>query len=163
MSADPAEFVHLRRCLALAAEALEAGDDPFGSVLVGPDGDVLAEGRNRETSSGDPTAHPELELARWAANHLTPGRRAAATVFTSGEHCPMCAAAHAWCGLGRIVYAASSTQLASWRAGWGLPPSPVATLPITTVAPGVPVTGPVPPFDEEIRMLHERSASLKSR
>lgn len=32
---------------------------------------------------------------------LTAADRAAATVFTSGEHCPMCSAAHAWAGLGR--------------------------------------------------------------
>jgi tRNA(Arg) A34 adenosine deaminase TadA len=32
------------------------------------------------------------------------------------EHCSMCAAAHAWVGLGRIVSAASSSQLATWRA-----------------------------------------------
>ena len=27
-------MIHLRRCVELAAEALEAGDMPFGSVLV---------------------------------------------------------------------------------------------------------------------------------
>jgi hypothetical protein len=70
----------------------------------------------------------------------------------------MCAAAHAWVGLGRIVFAASSTQLAGWRAGWGLPDGPVAVLPITAVAPGVAVTGPVPPLDEEMRLVHERAA-----
>src|SRR3712207_7274778 len=37
-----------------------------------------------------------------------------ATVYTSGEHCPLCAAAHAWVGLGRIVYASSSVQLTAW-------------------------------------------------
>ncbi|MFG1605477.1 nucleoside deaminase [Actinoplanes sp. NPDC049265] len=147
---------HLRRCLELAAQALAEGDDPFGSVLAGPDGAVLAEDRNREASSGDPTAHPELALARWAAEHLSPEVRAVSTVYTSGEHCPMCAAAHGWVGLGPIVYAASSAQLAGWRAGWGLPSSPVVTLPIGAVVPGVSVTGPVEPFDEQIRQLHER-------
>src|SRR5699024_12203067 len=45
-----------------------------------------------------PTMHPEFELARWAANNMSPEARAQATVYTSGEHCPMCAAAHAWVG-----------------------------------------------------------------
>src|SRR5690606_4605181 len=107
-----AESGYLRRCVELASEALEAGDEPFGSVLVAGDGTVLAEDRNR-IASGDRTRHPELALARWAASNLTPAERAAATVYTSGEHCPMCAAAHAWVGLGRIVYVASSTQLAA--------------------------------------------------
>lgn len=35
------------RCIELAGEALEAGDDPFGSVLVAADGKVLFEDRNR--------------------------------------------------------------------------------------------------------------------
>jgi len=77
------ERAYLRRCLDLAREALEAGDQPFGSVLVGADGRILAEDRNR-TSSGDSTRHPEFELARWAANNLSPEERAAATVYTSG-------------------------------------------------------------------------------
>jgi tRNA(Arg) A34 adenosine deaminase TadA len=36
---------HLRRAIALAAAARAAGDMPFGSLLVGPNGEVLAEGR----------------------------------------------------------------------------------------------------------------------
>ncbi|WP_244317298.1 nucleoside deaminase [Micromonospora terminaliae] len=162
MTTDPQDIIHLRRCVALATEALAAGDDPFGSLLVGPDGDVLAEARNREMSSADPTAHPELALAQWAAGHLPPAVRAAATVYTSGEHCPMCAAAHAWVGLGRIVYAASSSQLAAWRAGWGLPAGPVAVLPVTAVAPALAVAGPVAPLDEEMRLLHERAANRRA-
>ncbi|MET8152946.1 nucleoside deaminase [Actinoplanes sp. NPDC049668] len=157
MTMNPDDLVHLRRCVALAAEALDAGDHPFGSVLVGADGDVLAEDRNRESGSADPTAHPELALAQWAARNLPPDRRAAATVYTSGEHCPMCAAAHAWVGLGRIVFAASSAQLADWRSGWGLPAAPVAVLPIAVIAPGIPTTGPVAPFDQEMRVLHQRA------
>ena len=149
------ELGHLRRCVELATEALEAGDEPFGSVLVAADGTVLAEDRNR-VGSGDPTRHPEFELARWAAANLTPGERAAATVYTSGEHCPMCAAAHGWVGLGRIVYAASSRQLAAWVAGLGAPPSPVRTLAITEIVPGLTVQGPVPDLAEAVHDLIRR-------
>ncbi|GAA4979529.1 nucleoside deaminase [Streptomyces hyderabadensis] len=149
------ELPHLRRCVELAAEALEAGDEPFGSVLVGGDGTVLAEDRNR-VASGDRTRHPEFELARWSAARLTPEARTAATVYTSGEHCPMCAAAHAWVGLGRIVYVASSEQLGAWLTELGVPEPPVRPLPVREVAPGVAVEGPVPQLTEEIRALHRR-------
>lgn len=152
---DDVELRYLRRCVELATEALDAGDEPFGSVLVGSDGTVLAEDHNR-VASGDRTRHPEFELARWSAAHLTPEERAAATVYTSGEHCPMCAAAHAWVGLGRIVYAASSEQLASWLDQLGVPAPPVRTLPVTEVAPGVAVEGPVPELAEEVYALHRR-------
>jgi hypothetical protein len=78
---------HLQRAVELATAALEAGDDPFGSLLVARDGTVLAEELNREASSGDPTAHPEFALARWATANLSAPERLASTVYTSGEHC----------------------------------------------------------------------------
>lgn len=158
MSLTDPDLAHLRRCVELAEEALDAGDDPFGSVLVAADGTVLREARNLEASNADPTAHPELELAQWAAANLAPEDRATATVYTSGEHCPMCAAAHGWVGLGRIVYVHSSAQLAEWRTALGRPASPVRPLPVTEVVPGLTVLGPVSPLDEEMRRLHERAA-----
>ncbi|MER6185097.1 nucleoside deaminase [Streptomyces sp. NPDC001652] len=155
MVVKDAELPYLRRCVELAAEALQAGDEPFGSVLVGANGEVLAEDHNR-VASGDRTRHPEFELARWSAAHMSPEARAAATVYTSGEHCPMCAAAHAWVGLGRIVYVASSEQLAQWLSQLGVPAPPVRTLPVHEVAPGVAVEGPVPALTEEVHALHRR-------
>ncbi|NPC42153.1 nucleoside deaminase [Nocardioides sp. zg-1230] len=153
----PGAADHLELCLRLAEEALADGDGAFGSVLVDASGAVLRSGRNREVSGSDPTAHPELELAQWTAAHVPAAERAGCVVYTSGEHCPMCAAGHAWVGLGPIVYAASSAQLSQWRAEWGLPASPVAALPVTDVAPGVRVHGPVAPYDDRVRALHERS------
>jgi len=68
---------HLERCIELAEQGLAAGDEPFGSVLVGANGSRLAEGRNRVVATGDQTQHPGIELARWAAQHLSPTERAA--------------------------------------------------------------------------------------
>ncbi|WP_026556762.1 nucleoside deaminase [Arthrobacter sp. 35W] len=161
MGLSAVDLEHLRRCVELAREALDDGDEPFGSLLVDAGGRVLFEDRNR-TSGGDQTRHPEFEIARWAARNMEPGDRGEATVYTSGEHCPMCSAAHAWVGLGRIVYAASSEQLGSWRAQWGAAPSsPVAALPIQTVAPDLAVDGPAPELAEELRELHERRHRLR--
>ena len=148
---------YLRRCVDLAREALEAGDQPFGSLLVDAAGEVRFEERNR-AGAGDETRHPELDVARWSASHLTPEERAAATVYTSGEHCPMCSAAHAWMGLGPIVYAGSTAQLVVWRAAWGLLPSPVLPLSVQEVAPGIEVRGPFTELEDELRELHRRKA-----
>ena len=150
------DVVHLRRCVALAAEAVEEGDEPFGSVLVGADGSVLKEEHNRERSTGDPTWHPEFALARWAALNMAAADRAEATVYTSGEHCPMCAAAHGWAGLGRIVYASSAPQTAAWYSELGVGASPVKALRVTDVVPGVAVAGPVPELAEHVYALHRR-------
>ncbi len=139
----------------LAEDALEAGDEPFGSVLVGADGARLFEDHNH-VAGGDHTRHPEFAIARWAAENMTPAERASATVYTSGEHCPMCAAAHGWVGLGRIVYASSSAQLASWLSELGVPPPPVKTLPIADVVPDAIVEGPVDELADRVRELHER-------
>ena len=160
---DERDLTHLRRCVELAREAIDAGDEPFGSVLVDADGTVRAEDRNR-TADGDQTRHPEFELARWSATHLTPEERAGATVYTSGEHCPMCSAAHAWVGLGRIVYVASTEQLVGWRRELGLTgPSPVNALPVNAIAPGVIVEGPAPELEDEIHALHRRHAEASGQ
>lgn len=149
------DLKHLSRCVELAAKALAEGDEPFGSVLVSGEGTVLAEDLN-QISGGDRTRHPEFALARWAAENMTPDERAVATVYTSGEHCPMCAAAHGWVGLGRIVYASSSAQLAAWLTELNVPLPPVRTLPIQEIVPGVVVEGPVPHLAEQVHELHKR-------
>ena len=150
------DLEHLRRCVELATEGLEAGDEPFGSVLVDGTGAVRMEDRNR-VAGGDQTRHPEFELARWSAEQLTPQERHASTVYTSGEHCPMCAAAHGWVGLGRIVYAVSSAQLTAWRAGWGAPASPVRAITAQEIAPAVVVEGPAPELEATMQNLHRRA------
>ncbi|SFB62330.1 Cytidine and deoxycytidylate deaminase zinc-binding region [Cohnella sp. OV330] len=152
------DLMQLRRCVALAEEALDAGDEPFGSILVADNGNVLMEDRNR-VAGGDHTQHPEFALARWAANHLTPDQRREATVYTSGEHCPMCAAAHGWVGLGRIVYASSSAQLAEWLGEWGVAEPRVRTLRIQDVIRDTPVEGPVPELAVQVKELHRRMRS----
>lgn len=144
---------HLQRCIELAEEALAAGDEPFGSVLVSAKGEVLAEDRNR-IAGGDSTRHPEFALARWAAENLTPDERQTACAYTSGEHCPMCAAAHGWVGLGRIVYVSSSQQLGQWLNEWGLEPPPVAILPVQQVVPGIQVDGPWHDMQAKMQSLH---------
>ncbi|MBV0932634.1 nucleoside deaminase [Marinobacterium weihaiense] len=150
------DMKHLHRAVELAEEALNAGDAPFGSVLVDAAGQVLAEDRNRIVSSGDNTRHPEFELARWAAEHLTPEQRAVSTLYTSGEHCPMCAAAHGWVGLGRIVFVSSSRQLGRWLSEMNVAPPPINTLSIREIVPHIAVEGPVPELVDQVRALHRR-------
>lgn len=156
MGVDEQDLRHLERCVALAEEAVDDGDEPFGSVLVAADGTVLFEDRNR-VKDGNDTRHPELAIALWAAEHVAPEERPRMTVYTSGEHCAMCSAAHGWAGLGRIVYATSTEQLGAWRAELGAAPGPVAPLRIEQVVPGARVDGPVPAFAERVRALHARS------
>lgn len=153
---DDTDRQHLQRCVDLAAQALASGNEPFGSVLVSSEGHVLFEDHNR-IGGGDHTQHPEFAIARWAANNMDVQERAKATVYTSGEHCPMCAAAHGWVGLGRIVYASSAAQMTEWLAELGVPAFRVRPLSISEVISDTTVRGPFEEFAMQVRALHVRS------
>ena len=90
-------------------------------------------------------------------DNLEPEVRRRCVVYTSGEHCPMCAAAHGWVGLGRIVYASSSAQLSEWLEALDAAPSPVAALPVRMIIPGAEVDGPDDTLAERVRELHVRA------
>ena len=117
--------LHLRRAIALAAEARAGGNPPFGSLLVGPDGAVLAEERNSSLADNDITAHPELKLARWAARSLDPATAAGTTMYTSCEPCGMCVGALARSGIGHVVFALSTEQLNGLKTAGGFPEVPL--------------------------------------
>jgi tRNA(Arg) A34 adenosine deaminase TadA len=123
----------LRRAIELAAKSRADGDPPFGSLLVGPDGTVLAEDHNTTVSQSDISLHPELKLAVWAARELEPAAAAATTMYTSCQPCGMCQGAIERSGLGRVVFALSGEQVNALK--------PPAT------GPGVRLEGPAL-FDE---------------
>ena len=100
----------LRRAIELSAEALAAGNMPYGSLLVGPSGAVLIEERNTVLTDGDISAHPEFKLALWASRELSVEDARATTMYTSTHPCPMCAGAIERSGLGRVVFALSPEQ-----------------------------------------------------
>ncbi|WP_412079476.1 nucleoside deaminase (plasmid) [Streptomyces xanthophaeus] len=120
----PDDHALLRRAIALAAKARAAGNPPFGSLLAGPDGTVLAEEHNTTLTDKDITAHPELKLARWAARELDTSTAARTTMYTSCQPCGMCEAVIQQAGLRRVVFALSNEQLLDIRPGSGRPPVP---------------------------------------
>lgn len=94
----------------LAIEEAAKGDFPFGAVIT-REGKVAATGRNLGVTNNDPTAHGEMMAIRhFVAEHPATELKGA-TLYTSGEPCPMCMSAIIWCGMGRVVYAASIEQL----------------------------------------------------
>lgn len=145
---------HLKYCLKLAQASLNAGDKPFGSILVNADNEVIAEARNR-VNEKTILAHPEYELAAWAAENLSDEERANTTMYTTGEHCPMCATAHGWVGLGPIVYLSSSKQLGEWLKEMNVPNNHIIFHPIEDMIPNIEVRGPASGYLlDEIKNLH---------
>ena len=68
----------------------------------------------------------------------------------------MCAAAHGAVGLGRIVYATSSQQVADWQEEWGIVNlSRVIRRPIQDVITQTQVDGPVPELADAVKALHK--------
>ena len=101
----------LRVAIELAAAAGREGELPYASLLVGPDGEILARDHNTMLSTGDITGHPELKLARWAALTFTPEECRGITMYTSCQPCSMCSPVIARAQLGRVVFALSADQL----------------------------------------------------
>lgn len=152
---------YLRRCLELAKQSVEAGDEAFGSVLVDEAGKIIAEARNR-VNEKTILAHPEIDLAYWAAENLSEEERSKTTMYTTGEHCPMCSAAHGWVGIGTLVYLSSAKQLGEWQKDLNLPSSPINFLPAEDIIKSVEVRGPAEDdLLQEIKNLHE--ANWKKR
>ncbi len=94
----------------LAIEEAAKGDFPFGAVIV-RDGKVASTGRNLGITTNDPTAHGEMVAIRHFVAERPAKELEGATLYTSGEPCPMCMSAIVWCHMGRVVYAASIEQL----------------------------------------------------
>jgi tRNA(adenine34) deaminase len=102
----PEDEGYMRLALAEAAK----GDFPFGAVIVRED-KVVSTGRNMGVANNDPTAHGEMvAIRRFVADNPAKELKGA-TLYTSGEPCPMCMGAIVWCGIGRVVFAASIAQL----------------------------------------------------
>lgn len=146
----------LSLCIDLAEEAFKAGDSPFGSILVDNGGNILAQARNR-INELNALAHPEYELAEWALNNLTKKQRKESTMYTSGEHCPMCAGANGMAEIGTVVYAASGQQLTEWLQELDASPPLVNLIPIENVVKQIIVRGPAKGnLLERIKNLHIR-------
>ena len=99
-----ADFGPLREAIALSEAARKRGNMPFGAVLVAPDGTVLARGENAIVTDRDITAHAEINAIRAASRQFTPRQIASATMYASGEPCPMCSGAMIRTGVRRVVF-----------------------------------------------------------
>ena len=106
---------YLRMAMEEAETAAREGNQPYGAVIVDPDGNVAATGRNRTAEEHDPSSHAELnairELCRERETLSLEGYR----LYTNGAPCTMCATAIVRSGLGEVWYSA--------------PPDPGRTLP----------------------------------
>jgi len=102
---DKSDAMWLSRTIELATQNVATGGGPFGALIV-RDGELVAEGQNRVTSTLDPTAHAEVVAIRAACQVVGDFSLAGATLYTSCEPCPLCLSAALWARVDRVVYAA---------------------------------------------------------
>ena len=100
----------MARALAQARSAAERGEVPIGAVIVGPDGEVLAEAGNRTEGDRDPTAHAELLAIRSAAAKRGAPRLVDCDLYVTLEPCPMCAQAISFARIRRLYYGAADPK-----------------------------------------------------
>src|ERR1700704_3166342 len=106
----------LRRAVALAEEAVAGGGRPFGAVICDGEGQIVSEARS--VAPHDPrvwTAHSEMQALRAASAAMTWESLGRATIYASGEPCPMCAAAIYWCNIRRLVFSVGEPAMRALR------------------------------------------------
>ncbi len=79
---------------------------PFGAVIV-KDGKIIGRGHNRVVANNDPTHHGEISAIRNACANLSTFDLSGATIYTTGEPCPMCLGAILWSNIDKIYYGCS--------------------------------------------------------
>jgi tRNA(adenine34) deaminase len=104
--------------LAEARAAPATGDVPVGAVVLGPDGTVVARGRNAREALGDPTAHAEVLALRAAARAVGGWRLTGCTLVVTLEPCTMCAGALVLARVDRVVYGAADPKAGAVGSLW---------------------------------------------
>ena len=106
------EEVFMRLAIQKAREGIEAGQTPFGAVIVWGD-EVVAAAHNTVWRDTDPTAHAEINAIRQAALVLQRIDLDGCTIFSTCEPCPMCLSAIHWAKIQRVVFGASIEDAAA--------------------------------------------------
>jgi tRNA(adenine34) deaminase len=101
-----------------ARAALDTGDVPIGAVVVGPDGVVVARGRNVREAEADPTGHAEVVALRAAARARGEWRLSGHTLVVTLEPCTMCAGAAVLSRVDRIVLGAWDPKAGAVGSLW---------------------------------------------
>ena len=138
----------VRQAIVLSREAREAGNHPFGALLV-VDGAVALTARNTVHTDRDPTAHAETNLVAEAVRRLSPDQIARSALYTSCEPCAMCVGKMYWAGIRALVYALPTGELATLAGGSFLVPCRDL---LARAKDRVTVIGPL--FIDEARAVH---------
>jgi guanine deaminase len=109
---DDQEF--LRQAIEISRDALEdQGKTPFGAIVV-IENEIIGEGTSSVVELLDVSAHAEIMALRSAAAKLQRHLIKEATLYSSSEPCPMCLTACYWAHISRVVFGATSHDVATY-------------------------------------------------
>ncbi len=100
------EKSYMEKAIAKAREGVDAGQSPFGAVVVRK-GKIVAASHNTVWRDCNPTAHAEVNAIREAAAALKTIDLSGTEMFTTTEPCPMCLTAIHWAKIDRVVFGAT--------------------------------------------------------
>lgn len=112
--------------LALRQAELAFAEDevPVGAVLVGPEGEILAETRNQMIKLNDPTAHAEILALREGAKKLGNYRLLGCRLYVTLEPCPMCAYALVLARIDELIFATPDPKTGACGSLYHIPQDP---------------------------------------
>lgn len=103
----------MREAIDISMQKMQEGEGgPFGAVVV-KDGEIIARGWNKVTSSNDPTAHAEMTAIREACKTLGSFQLDGCTIYSSTEPCPMCLGAIYWARPDKLYFASDRKDAAN--------------------------------------------------
>lgn len=97
---------YLRMAMEAAEATAQAGNHPYGAVIVSPDGEVVAMAANAIHVDIDPSSHAEMNAIRQACRTLGTVSLAGYRLFTNGAPCTMCATVIIQSGISEVWYSA---------------------------------------------------------
>ncbi|WP_374684314.1 nucleoside deaminase [Streptomyces sp. ODS05-4] len=95
----------------LSRRSLAKGGTPFGAIIV-VNGIVVGEGQSRVVELRDPTAHAEVMALRDAGVRLERHLIEDGVMYASSEPCPLCLSACYWARIPRLVFGATTRDVA---------------------------------------------------
>ena len=107
--ASPSLQQAMQRARALRDQAMRSGDQAYGAVILRGD-QIVGEAPSRVVTSGDPTAHAEMEAIRDAARRLRNRDLSGCVLVSTSRPCRMCEAAAGWARIERMVHGDALTD-----------------------------------------------------
>lgn len=101
--------VFIEQARLMKSRAVEAGDQPYGAIVVRA-GQIVGFGPSRVITGQDPTAHAEMEAIRDAARRLGTRELSECVLYSTSRPCRMCETASYWADISLMYFGVSPSH-----------------------------------------------------